>query len=218
MSDQNQKLLAEGVWPCEVISGIVGEGDIQGVALVQIKVKFIDGPSKGRVGTYEDEINTKSAKFVRRSLLAAGWTGRAAKTFAADCDAWIKRTGGKTTAEVKYIPIKKGKKYDAWVAAGAPEGEQPIWDKVNAIGSDARTLTAPKAETLTDADAALGSVGDDDVPSVTYSNGASTELRDPRTSLAATERPSGNTADQDDIPFASCDVTAEPTAIAKVLR
>jgi hypothetical protein len=146
--------LAEGTWPCTVISGEAGETK-PGVVVARITVRFDDGPSKGRTGTYEDEVNAKSALYVSRSMKAVGWTGKSIGTFAGDVAAWIARTGGKSTAEVKHIEIKRGKQYDKWVAEGCPEEKRPIWDKVNSIGRGPRALAAPKPSTLVDADDAL---------------------------------------------------------------
>lgn len=136
--------LAEGFWPCTVISGEVGQvADKPGIVKARINVKIDDGPSKGRTCTYEDEINNKSAVYVSRSMTAVGWKGKSLATFAADVDTWTKSTGGMTTVEIKHIPIKNGKR----------AGE--IWDKPNSIGRGPRPLAKPQGEALSDADEAL---------------------------------------------------------------
>lgn len=166
MATQQPNYLAEGTWPCTVLSAGAGEDqDKPGVLKVRINVRFDDGPSKGRTATYEDEINARSAIYVKRSMKAVGWTGGKsgadATSLAEDVQKWIEQTGGKTTAEVRHVEIKKGKKYDAWRDAGC-EGPPPIWDKVNAIGRGPKPLAAPKAETLSDAEEALRKAMADD--------------------------------------------------------
>jgi hypothetical protein len=151
--------LAEGIWPVVVISGEAGE--IDGVIKARINVKFDDGPSKGRTATYEDDINAKSALYVSRSMKAVGWKGESVKTFAKDVEAWIAKTGGKSTAEVRHIEIKRGKAYDKW-AAGGFQGPGPIWDKINSIGRSAKAMAAPQGELLSDADEALRRAMQDD--------------------------------------------------------
>jgi hypothetical protein len=154
-------LLAEGIWPCTILSGTSGEDDRK-MLIARINVLFDDGPNKGRTGTYEDKIDARSALYVSRSCKAVGWNGKSIATLAADIDAWIKKTGGKSTAEVKHIPIKNGKR----------AGE--IWDKINSIGRGPRPLNGAGADTLSDADAALRAAmqadgaepAEDDVPHV----------------------------------------------------
>jgi hypothetical protein len=133
--------LAAGIWPCVATSATCGED--KGVLRARINVQFTEGPNKGRPATYEDEINARSALYVARSCKAVGWKGKVAQTLAADVEAWIKETGGATTAEVKHIPIKQGKR------AGK------IWDKVNSIGRGPKPLAAPSASVLNDANDAL---------------------------------------------------------------
>ncbi len=66
-----------------------------------------------------------------------------------------------------------------------------IWDKPNSIGRGPRVLKAPTDENLTDANDAM---------------------------RAALEADGGGAVDDENIPFASCDINHEPTAIARVLR
>lgn len=151
-------LLAEGIWPCTVVGGLYGADD-KNTDKVQVTVKIEEGPSAGRVCTYEDEVNTKSAPYVLRSCKAIGWKEQTLKTLQADIVAWVARTGGKTTVEVKHLEIKNGKR------AGQ------IWDKVNSIGRGPRVLKEAPPERLADADEAMrravadgGSAPDDDIP------------------------------------------------------
>lgn len=155
----NQELLAAGFWPCTVIGGGAGEETDKnnkptGKIKARVNVKFDDGPSKGRLATYEDEVNARSSLYISRSLKAVGWKGKSLSTVADDIAAWVKETGGKTTAEVRHIEIKKGKRYDEWLEDGA-HGSPPIWDKVNSIGRGPRPLAIPAAESLSDADEAM---------------------------------------------------------------
>lgn len=148
-------IIEEGIWPCTVISGEAGEDPSKpGVVKVRVVTKIDDGPSKGRTSTYEDEINARSAKYVSRSMRACGWKGTSVASFAADCAAWIKATGGKTTVEIKHIEINKGKRFDEWLAKGSV-GSPPIWDKANSIGRGAQPLAKPTGAAMTDADEAL---------------------------------------------------------------
>lgn len=151
--------LAQGTWPCTVLSASAGEeidqaGNPTGVIKARIAVKIEDGPSKGRTATYEDEINAKSSLYVMRSLKACGWTGPNLDTVSADVEKWVKETGGKSSVEIKHIEIKKGKKFDKWVADGR-KGEAPVWDKVHAIGRGPKPLAAPSKSALNDANEAM---------------------------------------------------------------
>lgn len=192
--------LAEGIFPCTVLSGEAGE--IDGVIKARINVKFDDGPSKGRTGTYEDTIDVRSALYVSRSMKAVGWAGQSVASFAKDVEAWIARTGGKSTAEVRHIEIKRGKRYDKW-AAGGFQGPAPVWDKVASIGRAAKPMTEAKGEVLSDADDALRRAMQEDGTAATDDFGS------------APDEP-GQLAN-DDIPFATC-AMSDYTAIAKVLR
>lgn len=142
-------LLAEGFWPCEVLSGEAGTVD--GVVKARINVRFTDGPNAGRPTTYEDRIDAKSSLYVMRSMTAVGWQGKGLATFADDVAAWIAKTGGKSTAEIKHIPTKKG----------------TIWDKCNRIGGGPRPMVAAAGEALNDAEEMLRKAMQDDglVPS-----------------------------------------------------
>ncbi len=135
-------LLEDGIWPCTVLTGTFGEDD-KGSPQVQINVRIDDGPSKGRQCTYEDQVNAKSALYVGRSCKAVGWKGQTLTSLRDDIVAWIEKTGGKSTVEVKHLVIKNGKR----------AGE--IWDKVNSIGRGPRVLATPSADRLADADEAM---------------------------------------------------------------
>lgn len=138
---------AEGIWDCEVLSARYGAND-KGVVTVQITAQIASGPDKGQRATYEEEANARSAKYLRYSCEAVGWKGDTLKTLEADCAAWIKETGGKSTVEIKHLEIRNGQR------AGQ------TWDKVNGIGRGAaRPLRQASAADLKDADDALRSVG-----------------------------------------------------------
>src|SRR6185312_1833587 len=112
----NMSLLAEGIWPCTVLSANAGQND-KGAPQVQINVRIDDGPSKGRQCTYEDQVNNKSAPYIGRSCKAVGWRGHSLVSLHDDAVKWIAETGGKSTVEIKHLEIKTGKR------AGQ------IWDK-----------------------------------------------------------------------------------------
>lgn len=153
---------AEGIWNCQVIGAKAGNAD--GQASVQITVQLTDGPDRGQRCTYEDTVNTKSAKYVRWSCEAAGWKGASLRTLEADVIAWIEKTGGASTVEIKHVEVKKGKAYDKWVEGGRV-GPSPVWDKVNGIGRGApRPLAALGGEALKDADDAMHLAMGDDAP------------------------------------------------------
>jgi hypothetical protein len=137
----NMSLLAEGTWPCTVLSAEAGEVD--GIIKARVNVKIEDGPSKGRTCTYEDNVDARSSIYVARSLTAVGWKGKTLASVKDDCATWITATGGKSTVEIKHIEIKKGKR------AGQ------IWDKPNSIGRGPKPLAAAGGEALSDADAAM---------------------------------------------------------------
>lgn len=146
--------LSEGTWPCLVQSATYGEDDKHNL-VVRINVKITEGPDAGRGVTYEDTVNAKSALYIGRSCRAVGWKGvDDFETLASDVAAWIKETGGASTAEIRHIEMKKGKQYDKW-AANNFEGPPPIWAKCNSIGRGPKPLTAPSSETLNDAKDAM---------------------------------------------------------------
>lgn len=162
-------MLSEGIWPATALGATYGEDN--GVLVVRIQVRFDEGPNAGKVGTYEDKLDARSSIYIARSCQAVGWKPPKLETLSSDVDAWIKATGGKTTAMVKHIEIRKGKKFDkyldahnAWIANGSngPEPQPPIWDKVSSIGSGPKPLAAPKAETLADADDFMRKALEDD--------------------------------------------------------
>lgn len=129
---------SEGIWPCVVLSATTGQNDKDEI-VVRVNIKFDDGPDKGKAATYEDAVNTKSSLYIGRSLTKIGWAGQSLKTLSADVEKWIASTGGKSSAEVKHIPTKKG----------------GIWAKVNSLGRGPKPLTAPAKTALEDADAAM---------------------------------------------------------------
>lgn len=135
-------MLTEGIWDCKVLSAKAGEID-GGIVAVQINVEWTTGPDTGKRGTYEDQINANSAQYVVRSMKAVGWRGPKPSTLEADCAAWVAKTGGASTVEVKHIPIKNGRK------AGQ------IWDKINAIGRQAARPLAAASKAADDAAADL---------------------------------------------------------------
>jgi hypothetical protein len=187
------ELLAEGTWPCVVVSAEVGEND-KNLIVARVNVKIDDGPSKGRACTYEDTVNAKSALYIRRSLVAVGWRGQDMATVKADCAAWIAKTGGKSTVQIKHLEIKNGKR----------AGE--IWDKPNAIGSGPKPLSAPGGA-LSDANEAMRKAAADD-------GGAPPEDDVPHpAATSATGKPLG----EDEIPFATCSRVGLGE-IARVLR
>jgi hypothetical protein len=149
-------LKAEGIWGCTVLGGKAGTNE-NNVPTVQINVQITDGPSAGQRCTWEDVVDAKSAKYVAWSLNAVGWKGQTLKTLEDDITAWIAKTGGASTVEIKHLEIKNGKN------AGK------IWDKVNGIGRGAARAIKPIAgAALADADAALrefsGGADEDSIP------------------------------------------------------
>jgi hypothetical protein len=188
-------LLAEGTWPCTVLSASFGE-DEKGSPQAQINVRIEDGPSAGRPCTYEDQVNAKSALYIGRSLKAVGWKGRDLKTVKADVAEWIARTGGKSTVEIKHIELKKGKKYDRWVEGGC-QGDPPVWDKANSVGRGPRVLNDASTERVNDANEAM--------MRALAADGGSTP-----------DEPAAPIANED-IPFVTCSMR-DDSAIARVLR
>lgn len=151
--------IAEGTWPCTITSASAGEevdqaGKNTGRIVARVSGKIDDGPSAGRQFTYEDEVNAKSSLYVARSLRAVGWKTADLATVASDVADWVKNTGGKSSVEIRHIPIKKGKKFDKWVADGK-QGNPPIWDKANSLGRGPRALAAPSGDALKDANDAM---------------------------------------------------------------
>lgn len=161
--------IAEGIWPCTVL--YAASGAEKGVPYVQIRVQIDAGPSAGNACTYEESIDARSAKWAGMSMRAVGWAGKTVDSIASDCAAWIARTGGKTTAEIKHLLKKKGKDYDKWIDGGQ-QGAQPVWDKVNSIGRRTErqleklsgTALAEANEALARAMADSGGAPPDDAP------------------------------------------------------
>lgn len=203
---------AAGFWPCIVQNGSVGEevdnnGKATGRIKARVNVKIDNGPDKGRLVTYEDEINAKSSLYIMRSLKSVGWKGGKLTDVAGDIDAWVKATGGKSTVEIRHIEIKKGKRFDEWLDETGGQGTPPIWAKANSLGRGPRPLAAPVGDALNDAEEQMrramaddGAWGGDD--------------------SAGTPMPaaSGSTVDPDDIPFITCSASVGLGEIAKVLR
>lgn len=143
---------AEGIWNCDVLNGKYGADD-RDIPKVQITVRITDGPSAGQLATYEDEVNARSAKYVRYSVEAVGGDPLKLEKLDEHIAAWIAKTGGKSTVEIKHLEIKNGKN------AGK------IWDKVNGIGRGApRPLKSLSKEAANDATEAMRAVMGDDEP------------------------------------------------------
>ncbi len=148
---------AEGIWNCDVLGGKYGAND-KDVPTVQISVRITDGPSAGQLANYEDIVDARSAKYVRYSVEAVGGNPLKLEKLEEDIAAWIAKTGGKSTVEIKHLEIKNGKK------AGT------TWDKVQGIGRGApRPLRSVSSEAARDAaDAMRAVMGDEpdygDVP------------------------------------------------------
>lgn len=166
--------LAEGIWPAVALYAKYGGDD--DVPRVQITAKISDGPNKGAHVTYEDEVNNRSALYIQRSCRAVGWRGVSLTSLKDDVAAWIEKTGGETSVEVKHIEIKKGKNLGK------------IWAKPNSIGRGPRALKPLSQERISDADEAMRRAmeldgatggtpppddvppaGDDDIPFITSS-------------------------------------------------
>jgi hypothetical protein len=184
--------LSEGTWPCLVQGATYGEDDKRNM-VVRINVKITEGPDAGRAVTYEDTVNAKSALYIGRSCKAVGWKGDDLETLREDVDAWVKETGGASSAEIRHIEIKKGKQFDKWVDGGQ-RGPAPIWAKCNSIGRGPRPLAAPSAETLADAKDAM------------------------RRAMAEDGGGATDDGPSDDIPFISCSMTIGLGEIASVLK
>lgn len=166
---------AAGIWPCIVQDGSVGEqldksNKPTGRLVARVNVTIDGGPDKGRMVTYEDEVNAKSSLYIGRSLKNCGWKEKSLSTVSKDIEEWVKATGGKSSVEIRHIEIKKGKRYDEWLDETGGAGNPPIWAKANSIGRGPRPLAAPAADALSDADEQMrramaeDSGGSDDAP------------------------------------------------------
>src|SRR3954454_16336969 len=112
----------EGTWPCTVSGATYGEqldkqGKPTGRISARVNVVIDGGPDKGKAVSYEDEVTAKSSLYIGRSLKNVGWQGRSLSTVESDVAEWVKKTGGKSTIEIRHIEIKKGKRYDEWCDA-----------------------------------------------------------------------------------------------------
>lgn len=138
-------LIPEGTYNVRVIgNGNVGKND-KGEARARINVQFLDGPNVGQRMTYDERIDGKSEKYVRRSLASCGWQGKTFATVSADV-----RDGAETTAEVMHLTVKQGPR----------EGE--VFAKIRNLGGP------PPLEQLSSTDLgdidALIPAGDSDIP------------------------------------------------------
>lgn len=134
----------EGMWQCKVLGGDAAADD-RDIVTVRINVQITEGTDSGRKVTYEDRVNNMSAKYILQTCRAVGWraTGKLEHTLRADIDAWIARTGGDSTVEIKHLLVKTGKN------AGK------IWAKANSIGRGPKPLRPPSKESSDDAHAAM---------------------------------------------------------------
>jgi len=150
--------IAAGNWKCKVIDGFFGDVEQRiGVWLPTVRINIEitnDGPHKGQRYSYEEAVDNKQAPYIARTLKAVGWKCRKMTDVAADIAEWVSRTGGESTVEIKHIEIKRGKKFDTWVADGA-KGSPPVWVKVGAIGRGPKPLRESTQENLRDADDAM---------------------------------------------------------------
>lgn len=131
-------------YPCTILSASTGEkldkaNRPTGIMTVRIAARIPDGPYAG-LHFYDDEVNNKSAPYVARSCKAVGWKGPKLDTLAADCAAWIAKTGGVSTIEISHIPVVR-------------DGVADVWHKPNAIGRGPKPLAPPSEAAKADADA-----------------------------------------------------------------
>lgn len=183
-------ILVEGIWKAKVLNGNYGlykkdddKSDDPGLAKVTINVEFIDGPDKGRRASYERIVDGKSAAFVRKTIVAVGWKGVTLNSLKADIEAWIKETGGATTADVKEMTRKS---------------DNSKFSKVDSLGRKPQVLheatTQDGRERLSDADEAM------------------------RQAMEADGASGGGGSNDEDIPFATSNIDAEPSPIARCIR
>ena len=141
-------LIPEGTYNVRVVgSGSFGKNE-KGELRARVNVKITDGEHAGRGMTYEERLDAKSEKYLRRSLAAAGWKGKTFATVGGDVT-----DGHETTAEVVHLVIKQGARTgetfakvrglgglppleqatrddiaeaDAWIPAAADDGDIPF--------------------------------------------------------------------------------------------
>lgn len=145
----------EGTWDCDVLDVSMHEDNR--LPIVRVKLRITSGPDAGQPDLYEARIDGgKGMPYIARSLKAIGWQGLTLRTFKADFAAWLAKTGGKSTCEIKHWEIKKGDR----------AGEK--FAKVNGLGSGAKPLAEMSRNTMDDADEALaramGANGAHDAP------------------------------------------------------
>lgn len=165
---------ADGTWECDVLTASVGENEKR-MPIVRVNVRLTGGPDAGKLDTYDKRIDGgKGTPYVARSLKAIGWQGRTLATLAEDVKAWVARTGGKTTCEIKHWEVKNG----------ARAGE--LYASIDSLGSGRAPLGDMSRDTMRDADEALArAMGD--MSTASAGNGEPYDAPHP--------------ADGDDIPF-----------------
>jgi hypothetical protein len=179
--------IVAGFWPCKVLNAFYGDDD-RNIPVVRINVEITEGAAAGSRHTYEDQVNNKQGPYIERTCSAVGWAGESLSTLSADVEAWIKRTGGISTLEIKHIEVTRGKR------AGT------IWVKANSIGRGPKPLRASSSENLADADSIMRAARAERAQ-----NGGAPPVDD------------APPATDDDIPFASCSAVGLGE-IARVLR
>lgn len=143
-------ILVEGIWKAKVLGANFGlkkkdeASPDPGLAHVTVNIELVEGPDKGRRASYEETIDGKSAAFARKTLVAVGWKGVTLGSLKTDVEAFIKETGGETTAEVKQLVRKK---------------DNSTFSKINSLGRKPQVLheatTKDGRERLSDADEAM---------------------------------------------------------------
>jgi hypothetical protein len=165
-------------------------GNRKGKTKVRMEWEIVEGPHTGKRASYDGKLDADNIKFTKRDMVAAGWQGKTSATFVDD-----------VTKAAKPITI------DVEIATHVYEdsGKRSEWSAVRRIGRSAEPLEALDAQQLAKVDSWFAEAGQVE-RQAPPANGAGNS--------ASAPPPIGDR----DLPFASCDLAREPSALARVLR
>lgn len=139
-------LIPEGTYSVRIVGAASFGKNEKDELRARINVQIADGDFAGRRMTYDERLDGKSEKYVRRSLTACGWKGKTFASVAADIV-----DGTETTAEVIHLTVKEGKR----------AGE--AFFKIRGLGGQP-PLVAPTINDISEADSMFIGSNDDAVP------------------------------------------------------
>lgn len=123
-------------------------GDKDGTPTVRIQMEVTEGEHRGKRFQYENKLDEKQVKYTRAAMVAVGWKGPNAATFADDV----------ASAGIEDIPFEVG--IATWKK---PDGTIKEWSSVRRIGGPA-ALTSFDRHKLARVNEWLAAAVEDDLP------------------------------------------------------